>query len=42
MSLARCTNCGHIVDTDHDGEFYFLKDKVTTGFCENCRDADRI
>lgn len=42
MSMASCTNCGRLVDTDDDCEFYFIEDEYgesreTDGFCEKCR-----
>jgi hypothetical protein len=41
MSMARCSECERLVDTDHDCEFYDYSYRTPDGFsghCESCRD----
>jgi hypothetical protein len=41
MSMDKCTDCGAIVDTDDDCNFYdfdYTTKKKYGGHCESCRD----
>lgn len=41
MSMARCSECERLVDTDDDCQFYDFSYRSQSGFeghCEHCRD----
>ncbi len=36
MSMATCSKCGDLVDTDMDCNFYDFDYKTKTGYCGHC------